>query len=120
MRKTMKLIAAGALLVLVGFVMGVAVQETPFVYDWEGRQAPVPDQHVFQTKYLGGTQIVFDHKLHADGMGLECIECHHVEGCAHCHREEVTTIDVQESKVALHTNCFVCHEDMSCVDCHEQ
>lgn len=118
-RKT-KQIILGALLLLVGVGIGLSVQEVPFVYDWENRITPEPEKHVFQTSYLGGTQIVFDHEFHAHALELECIECHHVEGCAHCHRDEVTQIDVQESKVAIHKNCFTCHEDMSCVDCHEQ
>ncbi|MFH0881423.1 MAG: cytochrome c3 family protein [bacterium] len=94
--------------------------DNPFVYDWEHRHAPIPRKHVFQTQYLGGTQIVFDHELHTKDLGLECIECHHVEGCQHCHGKQVRTVDVQESKVALHTNCFVCHADKACIDCHRQ
>jgi len=116
------IIAMAAVLILAGtaWVQDKATDDDPFVYDWENRQAPVPRKHVFQTQYLGGTQIVFDHQLHTNDLGLECIECHHVEGCEHCHRDEVRTIDVQEAKVALHTNCFVCHADMACIDCHKQ
>lgn len=108
------------LLLLAGFGVGFATKEIPFVYDWTNRKSEVPKMHVFQTQYKDGTQIVFDHALHSDELGIECIECHHVEGCSHCHRKEVTQVDVQESKVAIHTNCFACHEDMSCVDCHKQ
>lgn len=118
--KKRRIILVIILALVTGFGFGVAVQELPFVYDWENRQSPIPEKHVFQTKYLGGTQIVFDHRFHAEDVELECIECHHVEGCTHCHREEVTVVDVQESKVALHKNCFHCHEDMACIDCHKQ
>lgn len=117
---TRLLLAFFAVMLLAGTAWVQDKTDDPFVYDWENRQADIPRKHVFQTKYLGGSQIVFDHELHTDGLGLECIECHHVEGCEHCHRKEVRTIDVQESKVALHTNCFVCHGDMACIDCHRQ
>lgn len=110
------------ILVLVAvFAMGATTTKVvEEIYDWDNRVQPVPDKHIFQTKYLDGTQIVFDHKMHVEDLGMECIECHHVEGCAHCHRKEVRSVDVAESKVAIHRNCFACHEDMSCVDCHQQ
>lgn len=120
MKKVPKIWIVFVLIFISGMGAGIAVQEVPFVYDWENRRTPVPERHVFQTDYLGGTQIVFDHQFHSDMLGLECIECHHVEGCNHCHRDEVTQVDVQESKVAIHTNCFACHEGMACVDCHKQ
>ncbi|MDK9699522.1 MAG: cytochrome c family protein [bacterium] len=90
------------------------------LYDWQNRIRPIPDEHVFQTKYLGGTQIVFNHKKHVDSYKLECINCHHVESCKHCHSKEVKTMDISESKVALHENCFACHRNMSCVECHKK
>ncbi len=93
---------------------------TSILYDWQNRQRPIPDEYVFQTKYLGGTQIVFNHKKHVNEFKLECIRCHHVESCTHCHSKDVKTIDVSEAKVALHENCFACHKTMSCVDCHHK
>ncbi|MBZ0265376.1 cytochrome c family protein [bacterium] len=110
------------ILLLAGLVVAASQKntDTGFVYDWENRQAPVPDRHIFQTKYLEGTQVIFDHDFHVSGLELECIECHHVEGCSHCHKKEVTIVDVQESKVALHKTCYTCHEDMTCVECHKQ
>src|SRR4030042_6730560 len=78
-------------------------------YDIESKIRKPPEIHVFQTKYNEGTQIVFNHKEHADGYGLECIECHHVEACQHCHKKEIIKVDLEESKVALHKNCLNCH-----------
>ncbi|MBD3167628.1 hypothetical protein GF324_13595 [bacterium] len=94
--------------------------EEMFIYDWENRQADTPEKVVFQTDYLGGTQIVFEHEFHTDMLEIECIECHHVEGCRHCHRDDVKTVDVAETKVALHKTCYTCHEGMTCTECHEQ
>ena len=74
----------------------------PQIYNWDNRAQPIPDVHIFQTRYLGGTQIAFDHKARGEDVGLECITCHHVEGCGHCHREEVRTVDVADAKVAIH------------------
>ena len=109
------------LLLVVVFVLGATTADkVGEIYDWDNRMQPVPKKHVFQTDYLGGTQIVFDHQMHVEDFGMECIECHHVEGCYHCHKEEVRQVDVAEMKVAIHRNCFTCHEDMSCVECHEQ
>lgn len=95
-------------------------KEPSILYDWSNRKRPIPDEKVFQTKYLGGTQIVFNHKLHEKDLKIQCIECHHVESCEHCHKKEVTRWDVQESKVVLHENCFVCHSDKSCTACHKK
>ena len=62
---------------------------------------------------------------HAEGYGLECIECHHVESCSHCHSKNIQQIEVEESKVALHKNCLNCHRGMEvgplqCDECHKQ
>lgn len=119
--KNLNKIIVLSIIVLFVFASTALVQDkTPFVYDWENRKSDIPDKHVFQTDYLGGTQIVFDHEFHAGMLELDCIECHHVEGCAHCHKAEVTEADIQEAKVALHKNCFACHADMACIDCHRQ
>ncbi len=109
------------MMLLMGIIIGVTVAEVvPEVYDWDNRKQDIPDKHVFQTSYLGGSQIVFDHAFHTEDLELECIECHHVEGCVHCHKEETRQVDVASAKTAIHRNCFACHEDMSCVDCHDQ
>ncbi len=96
------------------------LDSTSILYDWQNRVRPIPDEYVFQTKYLGGTQIIFNHKKHVTDFKLECIRCHHVESCKHCHQKEVKPIDISESKVALHENCFACHKNMSCVECHKR
>ncbi|MCB2199111.1 cytochrome c family protein [bacterium] len=108
------------LLLVAVFALGAQTERFSEIYDWDNRRSEIPEKHVFQTQYLGGTQIVFDHQMHVDDFGMECIECHHVEGCAHCHKEDVRQVDVAEAKVAIHRNCFACHEDMSCVECHRQ
>jgi hypothetical protein len=94
-------------------------------YDIEAKVKTPPKVHVFQTQYKGGTQIVFNHEAHSKDMGLECIECHHVESCDHCHSKEIQQVEVEELKVALHKNCLNCHRTMEvgprqCDECHKQ
>jgi len=94
-------------------------------YDLSAKIKEPPEKHVFQTQYKDGTQIVFNHEEHAEGYGLECIECHHVESCSHCHGKNIQQIEVEESKVALHKNCLNCHRGMEvgplqCDECHKQ
>jgi hypothetical protein len=84
-----------------------------------------PDVKIFQTLYKGGTQIVFNHKEHAETYSLACIECHHVERCNKCHlKEEIRTMTVSNGKQALHENCIGCHAELGaptkCPDCHKQ
>lgn len=94
-------------------------------YDIEAKIKQPPQIHVFQTKYNEGTQIVFNHRVHEEDYGLECIECHHVESCRHCHKKEIINVEVEESKVALHKNCLNCHMGMDvgpqeCNECHKR
>jgi primosomal protein N' len=94
-------------------------------YDPEAKILEPPELKVFQTQYNEGTQIVFNHEVHAEGYGLECIECHHVESCDHCHKKEIIQVEVEESKVALHKNCLNCHMGMDvgpqeCDECHKR
>lgn len=94
-------------------------------YDIEAKINKPPKIHVFQTKYNEGTQIVFNHEEHSQTYGLECIECHHVESCDHCHKKEIIQVDLEESKVALHKNCLRCHQALEsgprkCDDCHKR
>ena len=94
-------------------------------YDIEAKIKKPPKLHVFQTQYNEGTQIVFNHESHSQELGLECIECHHVESCQHCHQKEVILAEVEESKVALHKNCLNCHLGMGvgpqqCDECHKR
>jgi class III cytochrome C family protein len=94
-------------------------------YDPDAKIKEAPEIHVYQTSYNEGTQIVFNHEMHADGYGLECIECHHVESCSHCHQKEIIQVEIEESKVALHKNCLNCHQGMDvgpqeCDECHKR
>ncbi len=94
-------------------------------YDLEAKSKQPPELHVFQTQYNEGTQVVFNHREHTDGYGLECIECHHVESCSHCHQKEIIQVELVESKVALHKNCLNCHMGMDvgpqeCDECHKR
>ena len=94
-------------------------------YDLEDKVREAPEIKVFQTDYNEGTQIVFNHDVHANGYGLECIECHHVESCGHCHKKEIIQAEIEESKVALHKSCLGCHKDwdvgpQQCDECHKR
>ena len=79
---------------------------------------------VYKTQYKEGTQIRFDHTMHSVSYGLQCITCHHVEKCAHCHGTDTGAMMVEESKIALHETCMGCHRMMEsgprkCDDCHK-
>lgn len=118
-------------ILLIGFILMTAANimliraNLRLNYSIESKVKEPPKVRVFQTQYKGGTQIVFDHETHVDGYGLECIECHHVESCNHCHGKNVNMVEVEESKVALHKSCLNCHHGMDvgpqkCDECHRQ
>jgi len=90
--------------------------------------------------------VAFPHALHADELGLDCLECHHiyengenvwdeseeVQKCSECHSPTENQGKVKKLKIAFHRNCKSCHrmltkEGMSedapyrkCSDCHEK
>lgn len=79
----------------------------------------------YKTKYNKATEVTFDHKTHAESYGLKCIECHHVEKCAHCHGRDTVSMMVEESKIALHETCMGCHRMIEsgprqCDTCHKK
>jgi len=120
MKKTLVLIA-GLVLILGATAYLTNNQDPDAPYNWDERHQPVPEKRIFQTDYKGGTLVVFDHKFHTEDLETDCIACHHVEACRHCHKEKVrVNVDVQEAKVALHENCYDCHEGMTCTDCHKE
>lgn len=91
----------------------------------ERRNVKAPSIVVYKTKYKKDTKVSFDHKTHAESFGLKCIECHHVEKCAHCHGSDTNSMMVEESKIALHETCMGCHRMMGagpdkCDDCHKK
>ena len=96
------------------------------VLDPEDRRLrKAPDVKTYFTDYNNGTIVNFNHKDHAQGYGLECIYCHHVEACGDCHQKEVKDLQVEESKVALHKNCLGCHQEVDagprkCDECHHK
>ncbi len=80
---------------------------------------------IYKTKYNKATEVTFDHKIHAESYGLKCIECHHVEKCAHCHGSDTASMMVEEAKIALHETCMGCHRMIEsgprkCDDCHKK
>ncbi|MFQ6104258.1 MAG: cytochrome c3 family protein [Candidatus Glassbacteria bacterium] len=105
-----------------GFEMGKVISKQFQEYHTKG----VPDSiYVFQTQYKKGTQIVFRHEKHIGDIGLQCVECHHVEACTKCHfKNETHTMHVTEGKIALHENCMGCHAEIGgptdCDECHHR
>ncbi|MBI4868886.1 MAG: cytochrome c3 family protein [Candidatus Wallbacteria bacterium] len=88
-------------------------------------KAAAPKVRIFQTGYKGGTQVVFDHEKHVKDLGLECIECHHVERCSKCHLDDrENAMAVTRGKQALHESCLPCHAasgaPQKCDECHRQ
>jgi hypothetical protein len=79
--------------------------------------------------------VAFPHALHADYLGLDCLECHHIYrngenvwddseeiDCTACHRLEADGEKMSADK-ALHTNCKGCHTKegkgpVTCGECH--
>jgi hypothetical protein len=104
------------------FKMGKVISKQFQEYHTKGEPE---DIYVFQTQYNKGTQIVFRHKYHIDDIGLQCMDCHHVESCTKCHlKNETHTMHVTEGKIALHENCMGCHSEIGgptdCNNCHHQ
>ncbi|MCX6640741.1 MAG: cytochrome c3 family protein [bacterium] len=116
-----------AIALLAGLVyFGYAAVEPSKVLDPEDRRLrKAPESKTYFTDYNNGTIVVFNHKEHAQGYGLECIYCHHVEACSDCHRKEVKDVQVEESKVAFHETCLGCHREVElgpreCDGCHHK
>ena len=89
------------------------------------KNVEAPTTIVYKTKYNKYTEVSFDHKIHSESYGIKCIECHHVEKCAHCHGDDTASMMVKESKIALHETCLGCHRMMEsgprkCSDCHKK
>jgi hypothetical protein len=104
------------------FEMGKVISKQFQEYHTKGEP---DDMYVFQTQYDKGTQIVFKHKFHIEDLGLQCVECHHVESCTKCHlKNETHTMHVTEGKIALHENCLGCHAEIGgptdCNECHHR
>ena len=68
-----------------------------------------------------GGKIVFEHKAHAEGYGLECSSCHHAENldkgispCGECHNAETEARrDNCRLKIAIITwgcHCIICND----------
>lgn len=77
---------------------------------------------------------VFSHTFHADNLGIDCLECHHIykngenvwddsseSECAACHKLEADGKTLPLMK-AFHTNCKGCHKKdkgpLTCGECH--
>ncbi len=79
---------------------------------------------------------VFPHALHADDVGIDCLECHHVydksgenvwdeteeSDCTACHGLEAAG-KVMPAMKAFHANCQGCHTKegkgpVTCGECH--
>ncbi len=80
-----------------------------------------------------GGKIVFEHKAHAEGYGLECSSCHHAENldkgispCGECHNAETAEFGLLNRMEAFHQSCMGCHEEVGsgpygkdqCNQCH--
>jgi hypothetical protein len=79
--------------------------------------------------------VTFPHALHADELGLDCLECHHIykngeniwddseeTDCTACHGLKAEGKKMSADK-ALHTNCKGCHTRegkgyVTCGECH--
>lgn len=138
--KKMKKVAASAIIILICLAimptrvhagekdtMGVQQSENVRIQklSMEDRKNVEPPNIItYKTKYHKSTDVHFDHKTHAESFGLKCIECHHVEKCAHCHGNDTSLMMVEESKIALHETCMGCHRMIEsgprkCEDCHK-
>jgi hypothetical protein len=116
-----------AAVMLIGLVIiGYAAVEPNKVLEPEDRRLrKAPDSKTYFTEYNNGTIVTFNHKEHAQGYGLECIYCHHVEACSDCHTKQVKELQVEEAKVVMHKNCLGCHREVEmgprqCDECHHK
>jgi Class III cytochrome C family len=84
--------------------------------------AQMPETIIYSTWYQGGTDVPFDHPVHAEDEA-DCIQCHHVEGCRGCHRDQEEEILIRNRRIAYHEACFRCHEQEpggdDCSACHQ-
>jgi hypothetical protein len=113
------------LLAGLGMLAMAAIEPEKFLEPEDRRLRKAPEIKTYFTDYENGTIVNFDHKTHAEGYGLECIACHHVEACSDCHRKEIRDMQVEEAKVALHKNCLGCHREVEsgprkCDECHHK
>jgi hypothetical protein len=97
-----------------------------------------PEQEVltFEAK-LG--KVTFEHKVHAEMEGVECVSCHHTieegetpKSCGSCHPDKAAEGEVPKLQDAVHDNCWNCHQEKAdagaahgplkgfknCKDCH--
>ncbi len=80
-----------------------------------------------------GGKVVFEHKAHAEGYGLECATCHHAENlekgvspCGECHNAATAEFNIPDRMEAFHLRCMGCHEEVGagpygkdqCNQCH--
>ncbi len=90
-----------------------------------------PEVPVRQMFHSTAGKIMFDHKGHETGYGINCVDCHHnleddEEGdknCSACHDPNEGDEDLLKRSDAFHSQCIGCHEDESagpveCNACH--
>ncbi len=88
----------------------------------------VPKKVQFETEYLPGPYVTFDHDVH-EAHKVECRECHAQDACASCHLGNGNgngnghKADGKQNGHQLHTfsnrsTCTHCHEMDLCRVCH--
>ena len=85
-------------------------------YVWPQAEEDVPTRILLDKK---GGKIVYEHKVHAEGYGLECSTCHHYENlengvtaCGECHNALTAEYDLPDRMEAFHLRCMGCHEEV--------
>lgn len=120
-QKREKTIALSLAVIL--FVVGI-ICLTAF----SGKKPESPIRIMFQNT---AGNVLFDHKEHTEGYGLECTDCHHEyddsegtkpEACSECHMPDDDEESPKKSD-AFHQQCKGCHEDsgsgpVNCSECH--
>ncbi len=119
------LVIASLLIAALAALVWSAIDPEQVLEPEDRRLRKAPDVKTYFTDYNNGTLVNFNHKEHAEGYGLECIACHHVEACSDCHHKEVKDVQIEEAKVALHKNCINCHRELEsgprkCEECHHK
>jgi len=91
-----------------------------------GKKAEMLDRKVYETPREKGTQVVFNHGIHAEECG-SCSACHRNEACSACHGRAATELPkrVRARGEDPHGRCFPCHGkdtdlEFDCSDCHEK
>ncbi|MCY2924355.1 MAG: cytochrome c3 family protein, partial [Planctomycetota bacterium] len=87
---------------------------------------PEPDTKTYnQMRFMpaDGSNVLFRHKAHSEGFGIQCATCHRRNACATCHSPKPADaaprpLHPGKSWAESHDPCVSCHQKDRCRHCH--